>query len=138
MTDIHYGSIGVDYDRLNEHFDIVENTPILSVVIGRDTIDNFAIKHAYAGITGDAIPPQVQAQAFMEKLLSIDNKNKLGATATETMKIGCLIAGLDYYNTFMGDIKAPVFPKGGNLTTKIGSQKYEDRDSFINFGDHLK
>jgi hypothetical protein len=124
MTDVHYGAIGTDYQTLNRHFDIVENTPNTFLVMGGDTIDNFAIKHAHAGIMGDAIPPQVQAQAFMEKLLELDRKSKLGAICYGNHEDWVGIAGLDYYQTFMSDISAPIFTKGGMLHALVQGQEY--------------
>jgi hypothetical protein len=124
MTDVHYGSIGVDYQILNRHFNIVENTPNTYLVMGGDTIDNFAIKHAHAGIMGDAVPPQVQAQAFMEKLLDFDRKSKLGAICYGNHEDWVDIAGLDYYQTFMNDISAPIFTKGGMLHALVQNQEY--------------
>src|SRR3990167_4815499 len=42
MTDIHYGNRGTDYDLLQEHFKIIEETPNTFVIFGGDEVDNFS------------------------------------------------------------------------------------------------
>lgn len=126
MTDVHYGSVGVDYDLLNQHFKIVQETPNAFAFLGGDGIDNFAIKHAHAGIMGDAIPPQVQAQAFMSKLLEIDRAGKLSGVCFGNHEDWVGIAGLDFYQTFMGDLQAPIFTRGGMMHAIVGGgQEYK-------------
>jgi hypothetical protein len=125
MTDVHYGNIGTDYKRLNKHFEIVEKTPNTYLIMGGDGIDNFGIKHAHAAIMGDAIPPQVQAQAFMDKLTQFDRRNKLGCVVYGNHEDWMNLAGYDFYQTFMRELQAPVFTKGGILTIDLEGQKYK-------------
>jgi predicted MPP superfamily phosphohydrolase len=124
MTDVHYGSIGVDYDRLSRHLDIVEHLPNTFLIMGGDGIDNFGVKHADAGIMGDAISPQMQAQTFMEKLKELDRSNKLGVICYGNHEDWQSLSGYDYYNTWMRDIKAPIFSHGGVLSIHAGNQEY--------------
>lgn len=124
MTDIHYGSVGVDYESLIRHFGIVENTPNTYLLLGGDSIDNFAIKHAHAGIMGDAIPPQLQAQAFMEKVAQLDRKSKLGGICFGNHEDWVGIAGYDFYQTWMGDVQAPIFSRGGVLHVMLQGEEY--------------
>ena len=124
MTDVHYGSLGVDYETLDRHFSIVESTPNTYLIMGGDGIDNFAIKHAHAGIMGAAIPPQIQARAFMDKLRNLDIHRKLGAICFGNHEDWVGIAGYDYYQTWMRDMNAPIYTRGGMLTINMGGESY--------------
>lgn len=128
MSDIHYGHKGVDYDRLNEHLRVVEDTPNFAVVFGGDEIDNFnAAIHPHAAISGDAISPQAQAQAFMEKMLHLDRLGKVGAVTHGNHNDFIGVAGYDYYQTFMAEMQAPIFTKQGFLHILVGEQGQEYR-----------
>ncbi len=128
MPDVHYGSMDVDYDLLNSHLRTVEHTPNMALVFGGDLVDNFSPQHIASGMLGDPVNPDVQTMAMMQRVLELDAKSKVGAICFGnhddwTAKT----AGYDYYNSFMRDIQAPIFPKGGILTTLVGEggQKYK-------------
>lgn len=124
MTDVHYGSIGVDYELLQRHIQIVEETPNTYLIMGGDGIDNFGVKHAHAGIMGDAIPPQLQAQSFMDKLAQLDRHSKLGAVCFGNHEDWSGLSGYDYYQTWMRDLQAPIFSRGGVLHLMHTGQEY--------------
>jgi hypothetical protein len=124
MTDIHYGHANTLYDQLNRHLDMVENTPNMFALIGGDIVDNFsAAKHPQAA-TGDVINPQMQAQSFMSRLRDLDQKHKIGAFVFGNHEDFVNMAGLDFYNTFMQGLNAPIFNRGGILRTNVGSSLY--------------
>lgn len=128
MPDIHYGSLEVDYDMLDRHFGIVKNTPNMAVVFGGDMVDNFQPQHISSGMIGDGVPPDIQIQAMMEKMAELDRKSKVGAVCFGNHDDWTFrTAGMDFYNTFMGDFNAPIFGKGGMLHIMVGEsgQKYD-------------
>jgi len=76
-SDIHYGSMGVNYELLEEHLRIVEETPNFYMATNGDHVDFFnAVQHA-TGMTENPLPPQVQARTFINKLKEIDDKSKM-------------------------------------------------------------
>jgi len=128
MPDIHYGSMHVDYDLLNKHMGIVEDTPNMAIILGGDMTDNFSPKHIPEGMLGDGVSPELQTRAFMGKLLDLDQKSKIGAICFGNHDDWTFrSAGMDYYNTFMGDFQAPIFGKGGTLQIFVGEggQRYQ-------------
>jgi len=135
MTDIHYGNVGTDYDLLDEHLRLVTDTPNCFCLIGGDTVDNFsAAKHPVAAIMGDAISPQVQTQAMMLKLLELDAMGKIGGICFGNHEDFLNMAGYDFYNTFMKEFHAPIFPTGGKLTVQVCKQTYEIGWSHMHWG----
>lgn len=125
MTDIHYGNSGVDYNLLDKHLDLVDKTPNMYAFIGGDTIDNFsAAKHPQAA-TSDVVPPQIQAQGFMERLRELDKKKKIGAFVFGNHEAFTSMVGLDYWNLFMQGLNAPVFSRTGMLKVKAQDQDYK-------------
>ena len=124
MTDIHWGHVGTDHQRLLNHLKIVEDTPNTFVLFGGDLIDNFsAVKHPHAA-TGDVFPPQVQAEAMMAKITELDRQSKVGALCYGNHEDWMQYAGMDFYQTFMRELSAPVFHKGGMLNVNLEGQNY--------------
>lgn len=124
MTDIHYGSMGVDYTRLNRHLEIVKSTPNTYVIFGGDLVDNFsAAKHPVA-LMGDAISPQMQTQSMLEKVKELDRKSKVLAMGHGNHEDFLNVAGYDYWQTFMNDVSAPIFSKNGVLNLVVGRETY--------------
>jgi predicted phosphodiesterase len=122
-TDIHYPNC--DLDLLEEHLQIVEDTPNMSLVGGGDYVDNFSPKVIPQGMLGDAISPQLQAQAFMERLLQLDRKGKIGALSWGNHEDFIGAAGYDFYQTWMADFQAPILDQGGIINWMVnGGQMY--------------
>jgi hypothetical protein len=124
-TDIHYGSLRTDYDLLKKHLDIVENTPNFGMITNGDEIDNFTVLGKWAsGAYENPLMPQDQALAFLEKLKMLDDKGKIGAISFGNHNNMMFAAGYDFYDTFLRDYKANIFPSGGFLHLVIGDQHY--------------
>lgn len=124
VTDVHYGNMSTQYDLLNRHLEIAEHTPNTYVIFGGDLIDGFsAAKHPVASL-GDAISPQVQAQAMMTRVLELDQKNKVLGLAYGNHEGFVEMAGLDFYQSFAGDMTAPIFNKNGVLNLVVGRETY--------------
>lgn len=124
MTDMHYGHHATRNDLIDKHLKMVEQTPNMFAIIGGDIIDNFsAAKHPVAA-TGDVVPPQIQAQAFMSRLRELDYKKKIGAFVFGNHEDFINMAGYDFYQTFMQGLNAPVFNRGGILQARLNNQLY--------------
>lgn len=128
FTDTHYGSIYTDYDLLNEHFRIVEDTPNYGMVTNGDDIDNFiAMGKSATGVYEDPLPPQLQNIAYLDKLQALVKSGKLGCMSYGNHNDFGYITGLDWFETFARDFskKIPIFTAGGDLTIKVGKQNYD-------------
>ena len=124
MSDIHYGSTNTDYKTLEEHLKIVEDTPNFYMATNGDHIDNFnAVIHP-TGMTEDPIPPQLQARAFMQRLLELDRKSKIACLGQGNHDDFGFAAGQDFYQSFMADFQAPIFTQGGILNMVLPGEKY--------------
>jgi hypothetical protein len=124
-SDIHYGSTRIDYDLLEKHLKIVEDTPNFYMCTNGDHIDNFnAVTHA-TGMTENPLPPVIQGRVFMERLLELDSQKKIGVLGQGNHDEFGFVAGQDFYDTFMRDFSAPIFTKGGILTIKLQGVDYK-------------
>ena len=124
LTDVHYGSMGVDYERLERHLEIIKTTPNTYVIVGGDMIDNFSpAKHPVA-MLGDAISPQLQTQAFLERLKELDRKSKLLAVGYGNHEEFIAMAGYDYWTSFLHDVQAPIFSSNGLLNINLIRETY--------------
>lgn len=125
-TDIHYGAVGTDYDLLNKHLGIVEKSKNTFLVTNGDHVDNFNTTGKWAcGTYENALPPQRQTAAFMERLRNLDSKKKLGVMSFGNHDLFGNVSGYDWFNTFARGLNAPVFTSGGLLHIMLGSQHYE-------------
>lgn len=124
MTDIHYGNMGVDYELLQEHFEILEDTPNFFAVLGGDDIDAFSPTAHPSGMMGDAITPQMQAQAFLDLISQLDRKSKIALIEHGNHTDWIDKAGYDFANTFYNELQAPVFKAGGVLEVLVGGVNY--------------
>lgn len=123
-SDIHYGSMGVNYKLLDRHLKIVENTPNIYACFNGDQIDNFSPTVIPDGMLNNPISPQMQAQVFMERLSELDRKSKIGLLAHGNHDDWIRAAGYDFYQTFMREFEAPVFDEGGILNMVVGGVNY--------------
>lgn len=124
MTDIHYGNKSTQYDLLDRYLEIVEHTPNMYVIFGGDLVDNFsAAKHPVAAL-GDAISPQIQTQAMMERVKELDRKSKVLGMCEGNHEDFINMAGYDYYQSFMNDVSAPIFNKNGVLNLVLPGDVY--------------
>lgn len=125
ISDMHYGSINVDYDLLDEHFDIIENTPNFFMATNGDHTDSFNAIKFQSGMFENPLPPHFQAKALFNKLLELDRKNKIGVISQGNHDMFGFEGGEDYYETFAREFKAPIFDRGGLLTIDTAGYKYK-------------
>ncbi len=124
-TDIHYGSVNTNYDLLQEHLKIVEDTPNTFMITNGDEVDNFNAIFFQSGNFEDPIKPQLQTLAVMDKLTELDKSKKLAGITFGNHNEFMADSGYDWSQTFLRDIKAPKFPSGGLLHLKVGKQNYD-------------
>lgn len=123
-TDIHFGSLKVDYPLLNQHLKIVEDTPNFFMVSNGDDVDNFNPIVFPSGMLENPLPPQLQSLAMMEKIRELDAKDKLGVMSFGNHNDFMNVSGLDWFDTFARGLKAPLFNAGGFLHIMVGDQRY--------------
>ncbi len=124
MSDLHYGSTHCDYDLLDSHFDIVDNTPNFFLITNGDHTDSFApVKHP-SGMFENPLPPHFQAKALFQRLLELDKKGKVGAIGQGNHDLFAGDGGLDYYETFDREFQAPIFDQGGKLNIQTPGYTY--------------
>jgi len=124
-TDIHYGSIRTNYELLDRHLTLVENTPNLTLITNGDHVDNFNITGKWAtGVFEDPLPPQIQTKAFIEKIKHLDSMDKLGVMSFGNHEDMMGATGYDWFESFAQGMKAAVFKTGGFLHILVGEQHY--------------
>jgi hypothetical protein len=120
MTDPHYGSIFSNVEMINRHFDLVANTPNTYVVINGDDTDNFNATGKWASaMMENPVPPQQVSRAWFEKVKPLDEKGKIGAMGFGNHNDFGGRAGQDWYDSFLGQLRAPIFTTGGLLHIKM-------------------
>ena len=125
MSDIHYGSVNVDYNLLDRHFGIIENTPNFYMATNGDHVDNFnAVKFA-DGMFENPLPPHYQSIVFFKKLLELDKKNKIGVISQGNHDLFGFSGGQDFFESFASEMKAPIFTEGGKLNIETAGYTYK-------------
>lgn len=124
-TDIHYGSQNTNYDLLQEHLQILEDTPNTYMIENGDGVDNFNALFFQAGMMENPLKPQLQTLAFLDKIKALDKKGKLAGMTFGNHNEFMEDSGYEWDQTFLRDIKAPIFPSGGLLHLKVGKQTYD-------------
>lgn len=123
VTDIHYGSLAVDYDLLNQHMETVVETPNMFMLMGGDLVDAFnPIKHAKA-MRGDALPVEEQIEAIMDRVGYLDQIGKLGGVQLGNHDDFVDVAGIDFVY-FLRELQCPVFTGAGDLDVVVQGQNY--------------
>jgi hypothetical protein len=128
FTDIHYGSIYTNYDLLDQHLGIVEDTPNFGMVTNGDDVDNFIVAgKAATGTYEDPLPPQLQTVALIDKLGHLAKIGKLGAMSYGNHNNFTFITGYDWLETWSRQLgkKIPIFTAGGELIVHVGKEKYD-------------
>lgn len=124
LTDIHFGSKGVDYDLLQTHIDTIAQTPNMFVLVGGDIIDAFNSAKHPTGISGDALPVDEQLEAMADILLTLDRAGKLGGFQAGNHDHWSDVAGYRF-ERFLSELNCPVFSGAGNINTIVnGGQMY--------------
>ncbi len=126
MTDTHYGSIRTNTELLNKHLEVIKSTPNFFLAHNGDHTDNFNATGKWAmGMAEDPLPTQIASRAWAEKLLELDEKNKVAVLGFGNHDNFGEKAGQDYHDTFLGRFKCPIFTTGGLLHVRHGNQQYD-------------
>jgi hypothetical protein len=126
ITDPHFGSIHVDHRLLDEHLEIVDNTPNFYVITNGDDVDNFGVHLKSAvGVYEDPLPPSIQAKAWVERMAELDKKGKLGVIGYGNHNDFTSVTGNDWYDAYLSSFRCPIFTSGGLLHTVVGGYDYQ-------------
>jgi predicted phosphodiesterase len=127
MTDTHYGSTRANTRLMNEHIDLIKDTPNFYLVHNGDHTDNFNanLGRLATGMFEDPIPTQNISRAWAAKLKELDDVGKIGVLGFGNHNDFGEGAGQDWYETFLGEFKCPIFTSGGLLHILVGGQHYE-------------
>jgi len=125
MSDMHYGSVNVDYDLLDEHFKIVEDTPNFFLGTNGDHVDNFNAVQFPDGMFENPLPPNYQAKALFKRLLELDRKDKVSVIAHGNHDLFGKKGGQDFFETFASEFKCPIFTEGGHLDIQTAGYTYK-------------
>lgn len=124
-TDIHYGSIGTDYDLLLKHLSILENTPNFYVIFNGDEIDNFNVMlKSASGVYEDPISPQRQTQVWIEKMKQLGISGKIAVLSWGNHNNMVSPAGYDWLESFARNVNTSIFTSGGLLHLLHGNEHY--------------
>jgi len=119
MTDVHYGGKGVDYDMLERHIKVIEETPNMFLLMGGDLIDAFSPAKHPTGMGGNALAPDEQVEAMMDMLTRLDEKSKLGAIQIGNHDDWADVAGYRF-ERFLQELQCPIFKGAGNINIMVG------------------
>lgn len=126
ITDPHFGSVRANVELFREHLDIIENTPNMYAVFNGDDVDNFNASGKWAtGMTENPVPPQAVSRALAEKYRELDKKGKIGVLGFGNHNDFGFNAGQDWYESFLGGFRCPIFTSGGVLHVVHGTEIYD-------------
>lgn len=126
MTDTHYGALNANTRLLNEHLDVIAETPNFFMVHNGDHTDNFNATGKWAsGMSEDPLPQQIASRAWAAKLKLLDDIGKIAALGFGNHDDFGLNAGQDYHESFLSQFRCPIFTSGGLLHIIYGSQQYD-------------
>lgn len=126
ITDEHFGSMVSNAELLQEHLEIIESTPNMFAVFNGDDVDNFNATGKWAsGMMENPLPPQLISRALMQRYKRLDEKTKIAAIGFGNHNDFGTNAGQDWYESFLGGFKCPVFTSGGLLHIQLGGQTYD-------------
>jgi len=127
MTDTHYGSTRSNTQLMNEHIQIVKDTPNFYMVHNGDSVDNFNVTlgKTAAGMFENPLTPQIISRTWANKMKELDDMNKIGILGFGNHNDFALSAGQDWYESFLSTFKCPIFTSGGLAHILVGGQHYE-------------
>ena len=126
IADPHFGSVRANAQLFREHLDIVESTPNMYAAFNGDDVDNFNATGKWAsGMFENPTPPQLISRALAQKYKELDDKGKIGVLGFGNHNDFGFNGGQDWYESFLGRFKCPIFTTGGLLHITCGSQKYD-------------
>jgi hypothetical protein len=124
-SDMHYGSIGVDYQHLARDLEIVKEVPNFRLAGNGDEVDSFnAIFHAEA-MQENPLPSQIQSRAIARKLLELDDMGRIAVISQGNHNRAGSAGGQDWYDSFLSEFRCPVFTCGGLLHIQYGINDYK-------------
>ncbi len=125
LSDIHFGSTGLHYDKLKEYLDYLKNYPVYTVLVG-DLVDNFSPSFFPDGMMDQLEEPTSQIETarmffkeYEDKILGVWSGNH---DATAHSK-----AGINIYNWLSEDLNIPLLVGGSPLRIKVDNQDYTIR-----------
>ena len=121
MSDLHFGSILIDYPVLNQHLKDIEHTPNMYLGTNGDHVDFFNADKHPTGMYENPISPQMQARTIMGRFKQLDDKGKVAVLSQGNHDNFGKQGGQDFYDSFMSDFKCPIFTTGGVLTIEFES-----------------
>jgi hypothetical protein len=125
MCDIHFGSLGTDYEIFQQDLNTIINTPNMYLMTGGDEIDNFNVSKHPAGIWDDGVSPEDQIIAWCDILDELNDKEKIVAVVWGNHTEFSQDAGINPFNLFAEHLSCPIFMDGGGvLNVIIGQQVY--------------
>jgi hypothetical protein len=126
MCDVHFGSLEVDYDLLEEDIATIKDTPNMYVAFGGDEINNFNAGKYPDGIWKDGISPEEQMVAWSDQLEQLDDLSKVAAMVWGNHTEFSNFAGINPYSAFFDQsVSCPIFVDGGGvLNCNVGDFTY--------------
>ena len=118
MSDLHVGNQATDHLKILEHLKLIKDTPNTFVTFNGDLADNLFVFRK--GGSEEGLTAEMQGLLVMEFISELDKAGKVISITS-----GNHDAFVDnFYRTFAGGIKAPLFFNWGETNIKVGSQEY--------------
>lgn len=127
LTDVHYLSTKIDYALLEKFLNTVKETPNMSLVTGGDDCDSFnvGLGKAATGVYENPFEAGFQARAWKDRIGELDKMGKVGFMVFGNHTDWMYTGGVDWYDTFLGDMNCPVLTTGGLVHLQVGEQVYD-------------
>lgn len=124
LSDLHIGSSGVDYLKLNQYIKLIKNNPVYTVLLG-DLADNFSPVSHPTAMGEDLVSPTDQwstARAFFKEL-----ENNIIGVVSGNHDEWTGKAGIDIYRWLAEDLNIPLIKGMGLINLKVDDQEYKIR-----------
>lgn len=122
LSDLHFGSLDVDYALLESHLRVIAGTPNVYVAFLGDMVDSFNAGHIPEGIWHDGVKPEDQNTAWADKLTALDRANKLAALTWGNHDEFSSMSGINVFSSFFDKVRCPLFVDGGGvLNVTVGA-----------------
>ena len=127
LTDVHYLSTKIEYALLEKFLTTVRETPNMALVTGGDDCDNFNVQlgKAATGVYEDPFEAGFQARAWRQRIGELDKLGKVGFMTFGNHTEWSYKGGIDWSDTFLGDMNCPILTSGGLVHLKVGEQNYD-------------
>lgn len=125
FSDPHYGDLGVNYNLMEEHLQIVKETPNLFFGTLGDHTANFSPTVLATGMLASGLTPDMQTRSFVRKMKEMDNLGKLAFMTLGNHDEFQTASGHNP-ETSLEEVTAPIFEFGGKLDVVTrGGAKYK-------------